>query len=112
MTDQQRTDATQVREHAEPVERNNPVPWLLGLVASCLCVWGVSYFLLNPNLGPPAAANSAVATATAQPAAAATQPATATPQAVTPTAADGAHIFAAFRTELAARLNRYLCVGL
>jgi mono/diheme cytochrome c family protein len=95
MTDQQRLDATHVREHPEPVERNNPVPWLLGLVASCLCVWGVSYFLLSPNLGRPAAETSAVATATAPPAAAGTQPATATSQAATPAAADGAQIFAA-----------------
>jgi mono/diheme cytochrome c family protein len=94
MTDQQRADATQVREHPEPVERNNPVPWLLGLVASCLCVWGVSYFLLNPNLGRPAAGNSAVATATAPPAAAGTQPTAATPAAATPTVADGAQVFA------------------
>jgi mono/diheme cytochrome c family protein len=94
MTDQQRADATQVREHPEPVERNNPVPWLLGLVASCLCVWGVSYFLLNPNLGRPAAGNSTVATATAPPAAAGTQPTAATPPAATPTVADGAQVFA------------------
>jgi mono/diheme cytochrome c family protein len=94
MTDQRRADATQVREHPEPIERNNPVPWLLGLVASCLCVWGVSYFLLNPNLGRPAAGNSAAATATARPAAATTRSTTDTTQAATPAAADGAQIFA------------------
>jgi mono/diheme cytochrome c family protein len=94
MTDQQRADATRVREHPEPVERNNPVPWLLGLVASCLCVWGVSYFLLNPNLGRSAAGNSAAATAAAQPTAATTQSTTDTTQAATPAAADGAQTFA------------------
>lgn len=94
MTDQRQADATQVREHPEPVERNNPVPWLLGLVASGLCVWGVSYFLLNPNLGWPAAGNSATATATAQPTTATTQSTTDTTQAATPAVTDGAQIFA------------------
>lgn len=69
------------REHAEPVEQNNPVPWLLGLVSACLCVWGVSYFLLNPSLEP----------ATGLPSKA---PATTLPQAPAPVAADGAQIFA------------------
>jgi mono/diheme cytochrome c family protein len=93
MTDQKRADATQVREHPEPVERNNPVPWLLGLVASSLCVWGVSYFLLNPNLGRPAAGNSVVATASAQATKTTGQATTAAAQAATPVAADGAQLF-------------------
>jgi mono/diheme cytochrome c family protein len=92
MTDEQRADAMQVREHPEPIERNNPVPWLLGLVASCLCVWGVSYFLLNPNLARPAAGNSAAATATGQATVGQATPATA--QAAAPAAADGAQVFA------------------
>jgi mono/diheme cytochrome c family protein len=72
--------SAQAREHAEPVERNNPVPWLLGLVAASLCVWGVSYFLLDPDLEPA----KAVAT-----------PSAATPAPPSQTAAaDGAQIFA------------------
>jgi mono/diheme cytochrome c family protein len=59
-----------------------------------LCVWGVSYFLLNPNLGRPAAGNSAAATAAAQPTPATTQSATDTTQAAAPAVADGAQIFA------------------
>jgi|HubBroStandDraft_6_1064221.scaffolds.fasta_scaffold673242_2 mono/diheme cytochrome c family protein len=96
MTDQQRADATQVREHPEPIERNNPVPWLLGLVASCLCVWGVSYFLLNPNLGRPVAGDSATATAAGQATvgqATVGQATPATAQAAAPAAADGGQIF-------------------
>jgi mono/diheme cytochrome c family protein len=90
MTDEQRD--MQVREHPEPIERNNPVPWLLGLVASCLCVWGVSYFLLNPNLGRPAAVASAAApTTTGQATVGQATPATA--QAAAPAAADGGQIF-------------------
>jgi mono/diheme cytochrome c family protein len=90
MTDEQRD--MQVREHPEPIERNNPVPWLLGLVASCLCVWGVSYFLLNPNLGRPAAVASAAAPTTTGPATVG-QAAPATAQAAAPAAADGGQIF-------------------
>jgi mono/diheme cytochrome c family protein len=93
MTDEHRGDATQVREHPEPIERNNPVPWLLGLVASSLCVWGVSYFLLNPNLGRPAAADS-TATATAQATTTTGQATTAAAPAATPVAVDGAQVFA------------------
>ncbi|KWB64039.1 cytochrome C [Burkholderia ubonensis] len=52
MSEQHNANAVRAREHAEPVERGNPVPWLLGLVAAALAVWGVSYFLLNPALGP------------------------------------------------------------
>ncbi|WP_027210781.1 c-type cytochrome [Burkholderia sp. WSM2232] len=51
MSEQDNANAVRAREHAEPVERRNPVPWLLGLVAAALAVWGVSYFLLNPALG-------------------------------------------------------------
>jgi mono/diheme cytochrome c family protein len=80
MSKDQQGNATFAREHAEPVERNNPVPWLLGLVAACLCVWGVSYFLLDPNLVP----------ATAPP----SKSAAPAPQAAAPVAADGAQIFA------------------
>jgi mono/diheme cytochrome c family protein len=80
MSKDQRGNAVYAREHAEPVERNNPVPWLLGLVAASLCVWGVSYFLLNPNLVP-ATVSPSQGTATA-------------PQAAAPVATDGAQIFA------------------
>ena len=80
MSKDQQDNASYAREHEEPVERNNPVPWLLGLVAACLCVWGVSYFLLNQSLAP----------ATALP----SKSAATTPQAPTPVAADGAQIFA------------------
>jgi len=80
MSKDQQDNASYAREHAEPVERNNPVPWLLGLVAACLCVWGVSYFLLNQSLAP----------ATALP----SKSAATTPQAPAPVAADGAQIFA------------------
>jgi mono/diheme cytochrome c family protein len=81
----QQSDPVYAREHAEPVERNNPVPWLLGLIASSLCVWGVSYFLLNPTLAP-------ATVSPAQPAATAPQ-AVATPPAAAPVAADGGQIF-------------------
>jgi mono/diheme cytochrome c family protein len=82
MSNDQQNKPLYAREHAEPVERNNPVPWLLGLVAACLCVWGVSYFLLNQSLAP----------ATALP----SKSAATTPQAPAPVAvaADGAQIFA------------------
>jgi mono/diheme cytochrome c family protein len=72
-----------VREHAEPAERHNPVPWLLGVVAVSLAVWGVSYFLLNPALAPDKPAASAGAAAAVGVAAVGT----AAP------AADGAQIF-------------------
>lgn len=52
MSEKDYANAVRAREHAEPIERGNPVPWLLGLVASALAVWGVSYFLLNPALTP------------------------------------------------------------
>ena len=80
MSEDQRANPAYVREHAEPVERNNPVPWLLGLVAASLCVWGVSYFLLDQSLEPAAALP--------------TKTAAATPPAPAPVAADGAQIFA------------------
>jgi mono/diheme cytochrome c family protein len=80
MSKNEQIDPAHAREHAEPVEQGNPVPWLLGLVAACLCVWGVSYFLLNPDLQP------AKASPTAGPVSA--------PQAPQPVAADGAQIFA------------------
>jgi mono/diheme cytochrome c family protein len=86
MSKDEKSNASYAREHAEPVEYNNPVPWLLGLIAASLCVWGVSYFLLNPTLAP------AKVSAT-QPAASSPQ-AAATPQAAAPAAADGAQIFA------------------
>jgi mono/diheme cytochrome c family protein len=73
-----------VRENAEPAERNNPMPWLLGVVAVSLAVWGVSYFLLNPDLAPAKPAASADGAATVGVAAVGT----AAP------AADGAQIFA------------------
>jgi mono/diheme cytochrome c family protein len=80
MSKNEQGHSAQAREHVEPVERNNPVPWLLGLVAASLCVWGVSYFLLDPDLEP--------AKAVATPPAATPAPA---PQQA---AADGAQIFA------------------
>jgi mono/diheme cytochrome c family protein len=71
-------DAMHARENAEPSERANPVPWLLGLVAASLAVWGVSYFLLAPDLAPsPAAAGAGAGAASAA-----------------PVAADGAQVFA------------------
>jgi mono/diheme cytochrome c family protein len=79
MNKDQRGKAVYAREHTEPVERNNPVPWLLGLISASLCVWGVSYFLLNPNLAPAAAPPS--------------QSAANAPQAAAPVVADGAQIF-------------------
>jgi mono/diheme cytochrome c family protein len=80
MSNNEQIDPAHAREHSEPVERGNPVPWLLGLVAACLCVWGVSYFLLNPDL------DQAKASSTAGP--------VATPQTPQPVAANGAQIFA------------------
>jgi mono/diheme cytochrome c family protein len=65
-------------------------------VASCLCVWGVSYFLLNPNLGRPVAGDSATATAAGQATvgqATVGQATPATAQAAAPAAADGGQIF-------------------
>jgi mono/diheme cytochrome c family protein len=62
MKDERPPSAVRAIEHAEPVERANPVPWLLGLVAAGLLVWGVSYFLLNPELGPQPSASAAAAT--------------------------------------------------
>ena len=81
MTGDQQPKTAYSREHAEPIERNNPVPWLLGMIAACLCVWGVSYFLLEQG-GTPAAESPA-------------KTAAATPQASAPVAADGAQIYAA-----------------
>jgi mono/diheme cytochrome c family protein len=77
-------DRVHAREHAEPHERETPVPWLLGLVAATLAVWGVSYFILNPQLMSTSSpsSNSTVAATTGASASAA------------PAAADGAAIFA------------------
>ncbi|MGF6604045.1 mono/diheme cytochrome c family protein [Paraburkholderia sp. GAS448] len=80
MNENRKQDWVRAREHAEPAERTNPVPWLLGLVAACLIVWGVSYFLLNPGLMSATTAASSGAPAAASAAA--------------PAAADGAQIFA------------------
>ena len=80
MNDNRKQDWVRAREHAEPAERSNPVPWLLGLVAACLTVWGVSYFLLNPGLMSATNAASGGAPSAASAAA--------------PAAADGAQIFA------------------
>ncbi|QCP48877.1 c-type cytochrome [Trinickia violacea] len=80
MNDNRKQDRVRAREYAEPAERTNPVPWLLGLVAACLTVWGVSYFLLNPGLMSPRTAASGGAPAATSAAA--------------PAAADGAQIFA------------------
>jgi len=54
------------REHAEPAERNSPVPWLLGVVAASLCIWGVSYFLLDQGAEPVAASPAKIASITPQ----------------------------------------------
>lgn len=78
MNDNRNKDWVHAREHAEPAERTNPVPWLLGLVAACLTVWGVSYFLLNPGLTS-ATTSAAVGAPTGN--------------AATPVAVDGAQIF-------------------
>lgn len=79
MKDQRIHGGAHGREHAEPVEQANPVPWLLGLVAASLAVWGVGYFLLTPGLAP----NTAPTADTAQVNASAATP-----------APDGAQIFA------------------
>jgi len=80
MKDSPLHDAAHARENAEPDERNNPVPWLLGVVATSLSVWGASYFFLNGD----------VAHAATTP-----QPATAmTASAAPAVAVDGAQIFA------------------
>jgi mono/diheme cytochrome c family protein len=80
MSNGRKYDAMHAREHAEPVERTNPVPWLLGLVAASLTVWGVSYFLLNPSPAPGATAAPSSGLAATSVAA--------------PVTADGAQIFA------------------
>ena len=69
------------REHAEPAERNSPVPWLLGVVAASLCIWGVSYFLLDQGAEPVAASPAKIASITPQ---------AATPQAAAPAQASPA----------------------
>jgi mono/diheme cytochrome c family protein len=63
MKSNQGHDGAHAREHAEPHERATPVPWLLGLVAATLAVWGVSYFLLNPQLMSTSSPSSDSATA-------------------------------------------------
>lgn len=72
MKDDTQRDTIHTREHSEPIERANPVPWLLGLVAASLAVWGVSYFLLNSDLAPAGAkeASRNAVTSAAAPAAA------------------------------------------
>jgi mono/diheme cytochrome c family protein len=72
-------DTIHTREHAEPSEQANPVPWLLGLVGASLAVWGVSYFLLNPDLAPASAKDASRDAVTS---------------AAAPAAAGGAQIFA------------------
>jgi mono/diheme cytochrome c family protein len=56
------------REHTEPHERETPAPWLLGIVAVTLAIWGGSYFLLNaspsPSSQPSSTSTSTVAAAT------------------------------------------------
>ena len=79
MSKNEQIDPARAREHAEPVEQRNPVPRLFGLVAAGLCVWGVSYFLLNPDLEPAKASPTAGQVTT--------------PQAPQPIAVDGAQIF-------------------
>ncbi|QBR03732.1 c-type cytochrome [Paraburkholderia pallida] len=58
MSKPQNQDNVHGREYPEPKEQANPVPWLLGLIAASLTVWGVSYFLLNPDLIPHGASAS------------------------------------------------------
>ncbi|EDT42588.1 c-type cytochrome [Burkholderia ambifaria] len=79
MTNLGQFDPMRARENAEPDERANPVPWLLGLVAASLTVWGVSYFLLAAD--PAAGGASAAVDKTAEQSAA------------TSAAPDGAQIF-------------------
>jgi mono/diheme cytochrome c family protein len=83
MSGHEHNEVAHSREHAEPFERDNPVPWLLGLVAACLCVWGVSYFLLNDDFEP----------ARASPVASTPPASTASPHAAEAVAANGAQIF-------------------
>ncbi|KWB75318.1 c-type cytochrome [Burkholderia ubonensis] len=64
MTNRGQYDPMHARENAEPGERANPVPWLLGLVAASLTAWGVSYFLLAKDPAVDAASVDADKTAT------------------------------------------------
>ena len=64
MSEESHDAAARAREQPEPLERSNPAPWLLGLVAIVLTVWGISYFFLNvestiPGGKAPLAANTA-----------------------------------------------------
>lgn len=52
-----------LREHTEPEERTNPVPWLLWITVLSLTVWGACYFWLEIYSGEQGAA--AVTTAQA-----------------------------------------------
>jgi mono/diheme cytochrome c family protein len=70
------------REHEEPHERETPAPWLLGVVAATLVVWGGSYFILNAN---PSTSSQPSSTSTSTVAATTT---------TAPAGPDGAAIFA------------------
>jgi mono/diheme cytochrome c family protein len=82
-------DGVHAREHEEPHERATPVPWLLGVVAVALAVWGVSYFILNPQLMSESSPLSSASSAS--PGANATVAATTS---TAPAAPNGAAIFA------------------
>jgi mono/diheme cytochrome c family protein len=63
MSTESRSVTARNREQPEPVERSNPMPWLLGLVAIVSTVWAVSYLFLNAESPssqnkPPLAANT------------------------------------------------------
>jgi mono/diheme cytochrome c family protein len=68
MSEESRNAAARNREQPEPLERSNPAPWLLGLVAIVLTVWGVSYFFLNTESTIPRDKPSVAANTAAQPA--------------------------------------------
>jgi mono/diheme cytochrome c family protein len=68
MSEESHDAAARTREQPEPRERSNPAPWLLGLVAIVLTVWGVSYFFLNVESPIPAGKPALAANTAGQPA--------------------------------------------
>jgi mono/diheme cytochrome c family protein len=68
MSEESRNAAARKREQPEPLERSNPMPWLLGLVAISLTVWAVSYLFLNTESSSPQDKPSLAANTVAQPA--------------------------------------------
>lgn len=53
MSDHDETHRQQQREHAEPSERDQPVPWLVVVIALALVLFGVGYILLSEPFGRP-----------------------------------------------------------